>query len=353
MTHAFTALIDLASERTGGRALLASDDFFAEKENLLKTARPVFIEGKYTDRGKWMDGWESRRKRPPGVGHDWCIIRLGLPGIVRGVNVDTTHFRGNAPESVSIEACEASADSTGASLAESDAWRPLLPRTPVQPNTENLIPVPGAARCTHIRFNIFPDGGVARLRVYGDVVPDWKTILGRTPVVDLLAVEHGGRPLSCSDQFFSEPRNLIMPGRSDHMGDGWETKRRRAPGHDWVILQLGRRGIIERLVIDTNHFKGNYPDSCDVEVCDHLCASEPGAPQPYSSPCADPAAGPHPTAAWRTLLPRTKLNAHEERTFERELIDKGPATHIRLNIHPDGGVSRFRAFGRPVDGAGL
>jgi allantoicase len=333
----FTELIDLAAERTGGRALLASDEFFAEKENLLKPGRGVFIEGKYTDRGKWMDGWESRRKRTPG--NDWCIIRLGLPGIVRGATVDTNHFKGNAPESVSIDACEAGPNTPGGELAEQAEWRALLPRTKVEPHFENKIEVTSAARCTHLRLNIFPDGGVARFRAFGEVIPDWKSILARGEPIDLIAVEHGGQPMGCSDAFFSEPRNLIMPGRSECMGDGWETKRRRGPGYDWVVIRLGRRGSIDRILLDTNHFKGNYPDTCTIEVCD-----APNATEALLRP--DAAGGP----AWRELLPRTKLNAHEERSLDRELLDTSPVTHLRLNIHPDGGVSRLRVFGRPAGG---
>ncbi len=336
----FTDLIDLASERTGGRALLASDEFFAEKENLLRPGRSVFIEGKYTDRGKWMDGWESRRKRTPG--NDWCIIRLGMPGTIRGVTVDTNHFKGNAPESVSIDACEAGPIATGETLAEQAEWRELLSKTRIEPHFENQIEVGDTARCTHLRLNIFPDGGVARFRAFGEVIPDWKSILARNTAIDLAAVEHGGQPMGCSDAFFSEPRNLIMPGRSEYMGDGWETKRRRGPGYDWVALRFGRRGTIERILLDTNHFKGNFPDTCNIEICD-----APNATEALLRPSAP--GGP----AWRELLPRTKLAAHEERAFERELLDKHPATHIRLNIHPDGGVSRLRVFGRPSDGAGM
>ncbi len=330
----FTELIDLAAERVGGRALFANDDFFAEKENLLKPGRGIFLADKYTERGKWMDGWESRRRRTPG--HDRCVIKLGLPGIVRGVTVDTNHFRGNAPESVSIDRCELATDAPDEAFAEA-AWGVLLGKTPIEAHFENVIPVTGDARTTHVRLNIHPDGGVARFRVWGEVAADWASIVSASSVCDLAAVEHGGQPMGCSDAFFSEPRNLIMPGRSDHMGDGWETKRRRGPGYDWVVLRLGRRGVIERVVVDTNHFKGNYPDSCDIEVCD-----AEGATSAMLVPNAE--GGP----AWRALLGETKLNAHEERSFDGELVDQGPATHVRLNIHPDGGVSRLRVFGRPV-----
>jgi len=333
----FTDLIDLAAERTGGRALLASDDFFAEKENLLKAGKAVFIEGKYTDRGKWMDGWESRRKRTPG--NDWCVIRLGMPGVVRGVVVDTTHFKGNAPESVSIDACEAAANTTGEDLASRGPWRPLLTKSRIEPHTENKLTITDTGRCTHLRLNIFPDGGVARFRAYGEVIPDWKSITASGKPIDLIAVENGGQPMGCSDAFFSEPRNLIMPGRSECMGDGWETKRRRGPGYDWVILRLGRRGRIEKLLIDTNHFKGNYPDTCTVEVCD-----APDLAPELLRPDVE-----HGTV-WREILERTKLQAHEERTFDVGAKDTAPATHIRLKIFPDGGVSRLRVWGKPVDG---
>jgi allantoicase len=234
----FTELIDLASERVGGAVLLANDDFFAPKENLLRASAPVFIEGKYTDRGKWMDGWESRRRRTPGF--DWCIIRLGLPGVVRGVVVDTSFFRGNYPEHCSLEGATFSGLPTEAELtSDTVAWVPLLPQMPLSGDSQNPFPIQYNERVTHLRFKIFPDGGVARLRVYGEVVPDWDP-LKRAGHIDLAAVENGGLVLSCSDMFFGHRHNLIMPGRAANMSDGWETKRRRGPGHDWAIIKLGR-----------------------------------------------------------------------------------------------------------------
>lgn len=331
--------IDIASERLGGAALLASDEFFASKENLLKPGRGVFIEDKYTEQGKWMDGWESRRKRTPG--HDWCIIRLGLPGVVRALTIDTNHFKGNAPLECSVDGCVAPANATGEHLAsQDDLWKPLLGKGPVQPHFENEFTIDSNARLTHVRLNIFPDGGVARFRVLGEVRPDWNAILATDAPIDLAAVQHGGMTLACSDEFFGRPGNMLMPGRAANMGDGWETKRRRGPGYDWCVLRLGARGLIERIVIDTNHFKGNYPDSCDLEVCDAPGASveslKPGAPD-----------APH----WRTAIARTKLEAHTEREFVIDGDALGEATHARLNIYPDGGVSRLRIFGRPDGGA--
>jgi allantoicase len=321
-------LIDLASERLGGSVLYANDDFFAEKENLLKQAKAVWKEHEYTDRGKWMDGWESRRKRipvPDPDAHDFAIVRLGLPGIVRGVVVDTAYFRGNYPESCSIEGTSMRADASVEDLLAAQ-WRELLPRMPLQGDSENELPVASADAVTHLRFNIFPDGGVARLRVHGEVVPDWRLVGGLTNEIDLAAAENGADVLSCSDMFFGPKHNLIMPGRAHNMSDGWETRRRRGPGHDWVIVKLATEGHIRRVEIDTNHFKGNYPDTVSLEGSRHEGSGH--------------------GETWTDLLPRTKLQAHTRHFFIDELATGGPFTHLRINVYPDGGVSRLRVWGR-------
>jgi len=434
----FTRLVDLASARFGGEVLLANDEFFAPKERLLLPDEPVFREGEYTDRGKWMDGWETRRRRTPG--HDWCLIRLGLPGVIRGVEVDTRHFRGNHPGACSLEACaleacalEAGALETGgrpgpggggaragtsrsapagapaadperllASLELPDreppagepptsssspsppsstppdpnrpsgtrptpTWREILPRSPLEGDTRHFFgigagPEPGSSgagpepdagdrelRATHLLFRIFPDGGVARLRVYGEVRPDWERILaGGGPgeaageatghAVELAGLHRGGRIVAASDGTFADPRNLLLPGPARHMGEGWETRRRRGPGHDWAIIALGRRAAVSEVVVDTRHFRGNYPESCSLEALDATGAG----PDPLAG--ADPAAG---GTRWRPLLGRTPLEPDTEHRFREELDAIGPITHVRFNIHPDGGVSRLRVRGRP------
>jgi allantoicase len=327
----FDELIDLASERLGGVALLASDEFFAPKENLLKAGAPVFIAGKYTGQGKWMDGWESRRKRAPNLAelYDWCLIRLGLPGVIRGLNVDTSFFRGNFPESCALEACAVDGlPDVEQLMSDAIEWTELLPRTALQGDAQNRFAIAGAERATHLRFRIFPDGGVARLRVYGEVAPDWNRLIRRQSAIDLAAVEHGGRVIACSDMFFGHRHNLIMPGRALDMSDGWETRRRRGPGYDWSVIRLGRRGLIERAEIDTSWFRGNFPESCSLEICDASDAAD------FSS------------VEWKELLPRTKLQAHTIHNYEDELISTGQATHVRLNIFPDGGISRLRIYGR-------
>jgi allantoicase len=297
----FTELIDLASEKVGGAVLVASDDFFAPKENLLKPSEPIFIEEKFTDRGKWMDGWESRRRRTPGF--DWCIIRLGLPGIVRGVVVDTSYFRGNYPEHCSLEGATFQGLPSEADLLDDAVqWVPLLPQVALTGDTRNQFPIEYDERLTHLRFNVFPDGGVARLRVYGEVMPDWER-LKRAGQIDLAAAENGGLVLSCSDMFFGHRHNLIMPGRAENMSDGWETKRRRGPGHDWAIIKLARPGHIHAIEVDTSHFKGNFPESCSVEA--------------VSTSATENRDLTDPSIRWTNVLPRTKLQAHTRHYFDQ------------------------------------
>jgi allantoicase len=323
-------LVDLASARLGGAAILANDEFFAEKENLLKPGRGIFIPEKYTDRGKWMDGWETRRRRTPG--NDWCVIQLGLRGIIKQLDIDTNHFLGNHPPFASLDGfCLTNGFPSDASAAEKLFWTPLLAKSPLNPGSQNLFAITSDRTWTHVRLNIIPDGGVARLRVYGVVVPD-RSKLKPGELVDLAAVENGGVPLACSDMFFSCMHNLIMPGRAENMGDGWETKRRSGPGYDWIILKLGLPGTIRKIEVDTNHFKGNYPDMCSINGC--------AAPDASLDELKD--------ARWIEILSKTKLQADTRHFFEKELSPIDNCTHIRLNIYPDGGVSRLRVWGMPA-----
>ena len=333
MTGSFTDLIDLASERMGGAVVVANDEFFAAKDRLVIGAAAVWREGEYTERGKWMDGWETRRRREvDNESHDWCVIRLGAPGIVRGVDVDTSFFTGNYPASCAIDACALPGLPRPEELTAA-AWQPLLPRTPLKGDTHNLFDVSNTPAATHLRLRIFPDGGVARLRVYGEAVADWERLRLRGDV-DLAAAQHGGVVVACSDMFFGSRHNLIMPGDATHMGDGWETKRRRGPGHDWTIVRLGARGTIRRVEVDTRHFKGNAPGACSLDAFD---GDEAGALRH-----ADAGA-----EQWKALLTRTPLQPHARHTFEDTVVNLGDVTHVRFNIFPDGGVGRLRLFGRP------
>jgi allantoicase len=333
----FTGLVDLAAEALGGRALSASDDFFASKDNLLKAGRGVFIEGKYTDRGKWMDGWESRRKR--GAGYDHCIIELGAPGEVLGFDIDTNFFLGNHPPFAAVEGVWAEADTAIAEL-EQLPFHTLLQQSPLRPGSQNLFAAERGGPVTHVRLSIFPDGGVARFRVYGKVksgraLPPSDAETRKhadASQIDLAALRNGGLALACSDAFFGPMNNLLLPGRAADMGGGWETRRKRAPGHDWILLQLAARGRISVLELDTHHFKGNFPDRASVEVID-----APG------HRITDLIA----SAGFVPLLAETKLAAHQRHFFRSELLAHPPATHLRLNIFPDGGISRLRAWGIP------
>jgi allantoicase len=301
MTTDFTELVDLASERLGGTVLSATDDFFAPKENLLKPGAAVFLPDKYVDTGKWMDGWETRRHRAPD--HDWCLIRLGAPGIIRGIVVDTAHFKGNFPEKCSLEA-----------IADREQWTELLPPSTLKGDAQNLFAIENPYRYTHLRFHIYPDGGVARLRVHGEVVPE---SLG--DFVDLAAVENGGSVVEASDMFFGSRHNLIYPGRSSGMHDGWETRRSRGEHHDYCVIELAANGIIKRVEVDTLHFKGNFPESCEMET--------EGAVE---------------------ILRRMPLHANTLHVFEKELL-LAAATRVRFLIFPDGGVSRLRIWGVPTE----
>ena len=316
-------LIDLALESNGGRTLLASDDFFAPKENLLKSGRGVFIEDKYTNQGKWMDGWESRRKRTEG--HDWCILRLGKPGMIRELNIDTNHFMGNFPSHTSVEACSMPEYSGVDEIIENDGWEEILTKVELNGDSQNIFQISCKQSFTHVRLHIYPDGGVARFRVHG--VPD-NIAANDGGVKDFALSENGGVMISCSDMHFSHMENLIKPTTGIDMSDGWETKRRRGPEYDWAILKLGPC-TIDRVIVDTLHFKGNFPDSCSIEGCyvfgDTINNDE---------------------SEWVEVLPKSKLAGNQENVF---IIDQQtPMTHIRINIYPDGGVSRLRILGHPA-----
>jgi allantoicase len=312
----YRELVDLASERLGGSVLYATDDFFAPKENLIKPHKPVWKEDEYTERGKWMDGWESRRKRTPG--HDFAILLLGAPGVVRTVVVDTSYFRGNFPSHCSIEGASLRPETDVETLLKAE-WTEIFAKSELKGDSENVFSISNPYAFTHLRLHIYPDGGVARLRVHGEVVPEWHRQGGLQNEHDLAAAAHGGQVLTCSDMFFGPKHNLIMPGPSRSMSDGWETRRRRGPGNDWVIVQLAAEANIRRIEVDTSHFKGNYPDTCSID------------------------------AAGADILPRTTLLPDTSHMFVEEIKDVGPVSQIRMNVYPDGGVARLRVYGTATE----
>lgn len=319
------SLIDLAGRQMGGEVVAMSDEFFAPAWRMLEPSEPEWREGVFTERGKWMDGWETRRRRRPG--HDWCIIRLGAAGVVDRVVVDTTHFRGNHPEAFSLEACGLPADTNLAELLGAAPWEPLVERTPLAADTRNEVGVASRRRVTLLRLHIYPDGGVARFRAWGRPLPAPTDLSPEGRLPDLASAALGGVVEAVSDQFFSQPHHLLMPGPPQGMFDGWETRRRRGEGEDWVVLRLGVVGTPRQVVVDTAFFRGNAPATIRLEAT--LVPEGESAEE----------------ASWWQVVPESRVEA--DRLHLLPAIDVGAASHLRLVIAPDGGVARLRVYGDP------
>jgi allantoicase len=308
-------LPDLAAERFGGTVVACSDDFFGAAQRLLHAAAPVSRKGTFDEHGQWMDGWESSRRRD-GRQDDWVVVRLGAAGIVRLAVIDTSFFDGNQPSSAFLQgACVGGNPSPAQVLAAE--WTELLADVDLQPDHVHTLPVEPAVRVTHVRLTIRPDGGVARLRLHGVAVPDPADLDGVT--VDLASAQLGGEVVACSDMHFGRRTNLIAPGESRVMAEGWETRRRRGPGHDWAVVRLAGEGDLHRIVVDTRLFRGNAPASCDLETAQ----LESGG--------------------WSPLL--TGVRLQPDQVHELALPEPRTARWVRLSVHPDGGVARLRVLG--------
>ena len=317
-----THLTNLADARIGATIIDCSDEFFAEAKRMLNADAPIFVEDKFDDHGKWMDGWETRRKRH--TGYDWCIVKLGVAGKISGLDIDTTFFTGNYPASAALEACYA----PDGQLDQVE-WHSLLPNSVLGSSQHHIFEIASDQVFTHICLNIFPDGGVARLRVYGEVQIQLKD---SEQTLDLLALENGGRVIAFSDAHYGHPRNLINPGRGINMGDGWETKRRRAPGFDWCVLALGQAGTIEKIEIDTAHFKGNFPAQVSIQAV-------------YVEDATDPQLIPQ-SMFWPFLLEAQDMQMDHVHSYINEVLAHEKISHIRVNMIPDGGISRIRLWGK-------
>ncbi|CAI5708885.1 unnamed protein product [Hyaloperonospora brassicae] len=384
-------MTDLASAAYGARVLFATDEWFAPASRLLLPEPPVDIADRFTSFGKWMDGWESRRKRTSG--HDWCVLALGMRGTVDVVDVDTAFFTGNYAPRVSIQAADlaqgggAGADSAlrvltakaledramGVSATledlklveqlQSTKWTEIVPITKLgagYPETRhNLLRVSPTKRgpWTHIRLNVFPDGGIARLRVLGEVVRNWK-LVSSSEKLDLVSIENGGQVIGFNDAHYGHPRNLTAPGRSKTMAGGWETARKvtrpailkvdassgllEVPGKDWAVLKLGHLGVIQQVEVDTNHFKGNFPESCVVYGTRY-----------YGDDAANELMKDDGVIKWEVVLPRVKLEAHKRHYYSVvegnvHVISAG-VNYVKLEMFPDGGISRLRLIGVKKD----
>jgi allantoicase len=318
--HDFGRLPDLAARRAGGSVVCASDELFAEKENLIKPEPASFAAHTFGHKGQVYDGWETRRMRA--AGSDWAIIRLGLPGTVAGVVVDTAFFTGNYPPEISVEGCGVEGYPGPAELPAAD-WQPLVPRSAVAGDSVNEFEVAGGWRVTHVRLRMYPDGGIARLRVHGVAVPDPRLLRGG--LVDIAALANGAQVTGCSNMFYSAPSNLISPGEARNMGEGWETARRRDDANDWVEIRLAAPGVVRLAELDTSHFIGNAPGWAAV-----------GGRGPATAALPDTGAQP----GWIALLPHTRLQPDTPHRFRVD--PAAEVTEARLDVYPDGGMARLR-----------
>lgn len=319
--------VNLADPRLGAVAVSASDEFFAAKERMLDPAPAQFYPGRYDEHGKWMDGWETRRRR--GIGHDSCIVRLARPGRIIGLELDTSHFTGNFPPAASVEACFVASGDPGADAT----WVPLLGSVTLRGNHHHYFEITEDTPVSHLRLNLYPDGGMARFRAYGQPLFEGAEC-DAEGLVDLSAALNGGTVVAANNEHFGPAAVMLLPGRGVNMGDGWETRRRREPGNDWCVIALSRPGVIERIDVDTAHFKGNFPDRCSIQAA----RVDGGTAQSLVTQ----------SMFWAELLPEQKLAADYVHSFRAELKSLGPISHVRFNMIPDGGVSRLRFWGRPA-----
>jgi allantoicase len=318
--------VNLASAGLGAKGISVTDEFFAPLARMLADGPAVFIADKYDDNGKWMDGWESRRKRV--LGHDHAVVRLAAPGRIDGFDVDTSHFTGNYPPAARIEACNVSGDPD-----EATTWTEVLGTSPLGPNAHHYFASTSSEVFTHVRLHIYPDGGVARLRVFGQPYLDPARV--GDGEIELSSALNGGRIVGFSDAHYGSYHRLLAPGRGENMGDGWETSRRRVPGNEWIVIALGARGRLSGAIVDTAFFKGNFPDSCSIQAADM---------SDFGSDARDAII----TASmfWPELIAPQKLQADHVHDLSAHIADIGPVTHVRLNVFPDGGVSRLKLTGR-------
>ena len=316
-------MINLADPRIGSKIIFKTDDFFAAAHRILKTDIPVFKDGLFDKHGKWMDGWETRRRRSKG--YDYLVLKLGKPGKIFDIDIDTSHFNGNQPTHASLEGCFSRSKPN-----KKTKWTRLLGKKKLGPNKNHNFKSQNKSTFNYIRLNIFPDGGVARLRLYGKIEIDKKTINNKN--INLTSVLNGASIVGCNNEHFGRAENIIAPGKGKNMGDGWETRRSRGKNFDWLIIKFGKPGLIKKLEIDTHHFKGNYPDTCSIQTANisknlsnKLIANN--------------------SKNWKFILNKSKLSANKKHVFKKFLIKRNKENYLKINIHPDGGISRIRAFG--------
>ena len=315
--------INLVSPVLGSKIYQFSDQFFGKASRLIKDEKPIFKDGVYDSNGKWMDGWETRRKRK--AGHDYLILKLGKPGRIHKVDVDTSHFNGNQPSQVSLDVCSSKKNLPD----KNQKWTNILGKKSTGPSKHHFFNVRKTSIITHVRLNIFPDGGVARLRLFGEL--ENKKFGNKT--INLTSVLNGSVPIACNNEHFGRAENVLAPGQGKNMGDGWETRRSRGKNFDWLIIKCAAAAKIDKIQIDTHHFKGNYPDQCSIQAA-------------YVNGKTSANTIINKSKSWKLLLNKSKLHAHKKHNFLNKLMKKNKVNYLRINIFPDGGISRIRVFGK-------
>ena len=318
--------VNLAEPKFGTKIIYKTDQFFGAANRILNPEKLIFKEGVYDTHGKWMDGWETRRKRKEG--HDYLIIKLGRPGKIFDVDIDTSFFSGNQPSQASIEATYSIKNPSNKTI-----WKTILEKKKLSPNKNHSFNIKNHSTFNYIKLNIFPDGGVARLRLNGEVDLEKVNLKGKN--VNLSSILNGSTIIGCNNEHFGRAENVLSPGIGKNMGDGWETRRSRGKNFDWIVIKFGKPGVISKLEIDTHHFKGNYPDSITVQSA-------------YIQNKLDTKKILNSSKKWKLLIDKTKLKPHKKHSFKSKTFNRNKINYIKINIFPDGGISRVRAFGKVV-----
>ena len=316
-------LIDLAQPRLGTKVVYKTDEFFAAAKRIIEPSPPIFKEGLFDKNGKWMDGWETRRKRKSG--NDYLILKLGKPGRIHRVDIDTSYFNGNQPNKVSLDVCSSKKNIP----KKNQKWKNILSQKTTGPNRKHFFNVNKTSVITHLRLNIFPDGGIARLRLFGEL----ENKKFESKIINLTSVLNGSVPIACNNEHFGRAENVLAPGQGKNMGDGWETRRSRGKNFDWLIIKCAAPAKIGKIQIDTHHFKGNYPDKCSIQAA-------------YIGKKISAGKIINKSKNWKLLLSKSKLNAHKKHNFFNKLMKKNKVNYLKINIFPDGGISRIRVFGK-------
>jgi allantoicase len=320
-------MINLADPRLGTKVIFKTDDFFASANRIINNQNPVFKEGIFDNHGKWMDGWETRRRRTKGF--DYLILKLGKPGKISNIDIDTAFFSGNQPTQASLEACFSKKNNPDSK----SNWIQILNKKKIGPSKNHNFKIKNQSIFTHVKLNIYPDGGVARLRIFGEIALEKFSF--KNKITNLTSMLNGASIVGCNNEHFGKAENILAPGTGKNMGDGWETRRSRGKNYDWLIIKFGRTGKIKRIEIDTHHFKGNYPDSCSIQAA-------------YISKKTSNYNTVQKSKKWNWILNKAKLKANRKHVFKNKIMSKNKINFIKINIFPDGGISRIRAFGNVV-----